>query len=196
MRMAVDEARPHPTRTLGLLALAALAFALAQTMLMIGFGPLSGRLAAAYGAKVPLTFGGLFAGAGLLALGVAHATVLEILVFYAVLCVGIALAFAAMANLILEAVPAAQTGEATGFNTVMRSVGASLGSQVTASMLAGATVAGASFPATDGAYRDAFVLTGCVALAAAVVAVRSRAPTRATSARHCSTRPSAAGAAR
>ena len=37
---------------------------------------------------------------------------------------GIGLAFAAMANLIVEAVPPQQTGEATGINTLMRSVGA------------------------------------------------------------------------
>ena len=53
-----------------------------------------------------------------------------------VLSVGIGLAFAAMPNLIVEAVPPEQTGEATGFNALVRSVGSSLGSQVTSSVLA------------------------------------------------------------
>ena len=43
------------------------------------------------------------------------------------LSVGIGLAFAAMPNLIVDAVPPAQTGEATGFNALVRSVGSSLG---------------------------------------------------------------------
>ena len=41
-----------------------------------------------------------------------------------------------MPNLIIEAVPPQQTGEATGFNALVRSVGSSLGSQITAAILA------------------------------------------------------------
>ena len=40
-----------------------------------------------------------------------------------------------MPNLIIEAVPPHQTGEATGFNALVRSVGSSLGSQVSAAIL-------------------------------------------------------------
>ena len=50
----------------------------------------------------------------------------------------------------------------------MRSVGASLGSQVTAAVLA-ATAVGAGLP-TDGGYTLAFLVSACVALAAAVTA--------------------------
>ena len=42
-----------------------------------------------------------------------------------------------MPNLIIEAVPPSQTGEATGFNALVRSVGASVGTQVTATILTG-----------------------------------------------------------
>ena len=41
--------------------------------------------------------------------------------------IGIALGFASMANLIIEAVPAEQTGVATGMNTNIRNIGAALG---------------------------------------------------------------------
>ena len=99
----------------------------------------------------------------------AHASVLEIVLFNGLLNIGIALAYAAMANAIVEAVPITQTGEATGFNTVMRSVGASLGSQVTASILAASIVAGTGAP-TDGAYTAAFAVAAAVALVAAVAA--------------------------
>ena len=45
----------------------------------------------------------------------------------ALLGVGVALGFASMANLIIEAVPASQTGVATGMNTNIRSIGGALG---------------------------------------------------------------------
>ena len=59
-----------------------------------------------------------------------------------VLSIGIGLAFAAMPNLIFDAVPQSETGEATGFNTLVRSVGASLGSQISAAILTGSVIAG------------------------------------------------------
>ncbi len=138
-------------------------------LMMILIGPVSGRMAMRFGAKVPLTLGALFAAAGLALLAVAHASVAEVVVFNGLLNVGIALAFAAMANAIVEAVPITQTGEATGFNTVMRSVGASLGSQVTASILAAHLLSGGRAP-SDGAYTAAFAVSAGVALVAALAA--------------------------
>jgi MFS family permease len=55
----------------------------------------------------------------------------------ALLGVGIGLAFAAMANLIVEAVPADQTGVATGVNTITRTIGGAFGGQVVATIIAG-----------------------------------------------------------
>ena len=42
-----------------------------------------------------------------------------------------------MANLIVEAVPQRQTGEATGMNTIMRTVGGAFGGQIAAAIVAG-----------------------------------------------------------
>ena len=78
--------------------------------------------------------------------------------------IGIGLAFAAMPNLIVEAVPPEETGQATGVNTLVRSVGASLGSQVTAAVLAASAV-GAGLP-TDSGYTEAFLVGSGVALLA------------------------------
>ena len=50
--------------------------------------------------------------------------------------VGIGLAFAAMANLIVEAVDRTKTSVATAMNTIMRTIGGSLGGQITASVVA------------------------------------------------------------
>jgi sugar phosphate permease len=74
-----------------------------------------------------------------------------------------------MPNLIVDAVPQHQTGEATGFNALVRSVGSSLGSQVSASILAGSIVAG-GLP-SDGSFKTAFILSAGVALIAAAMAL-------------------------
>jgi sugar phosphate permease len=96
--------------------------------------------------------------------------VAELVAFNLVLSTGIALAFAAMPTLIVEAVPRHETGEATGFNTLMRSIGASLGSQVTAAVLASETIGRSQVPAESG-YTTAFVICAGAALVAACVAV-------------------------
>ena len=49
---------------------------------------------------------------------------------------GIGLAFAALGNLIVQAVPPTQTGVASGMNTVMRTLGGALGGQLSATFLA------------------------------------------------------------
>jgi MYXO-CTERM domain-containing protein len=54
--------------------------------------------------------------------------------------VGIGLSFAAMATLIVDAVPQSQTGVATDMNTIMRSVGGALGAQISASIVGAQSV--------------------------------------------------------
>jgi MFS family permease len=49
--------------------------------------------------------------------------------------IGIGLAFAALGNLIVQAVPPSQTGVATGMNTVMRTLGGALGGQLSATFI-------------------------------------------------------------
>ena len=89
-----------------------------------------------------------------LLLAVARDARWEIYVAAALLGSGIGLAFAAMANLIIENVGPAQTGVATGMNTVTRTVGGGFGGAATASMLAG-TRGGERLPEGPG-YTAAF----------------------------------------
>ena len=49
--------------------------------------------------------------------------------------VGIGLAFAALGNLIVQAVPPHQTGVASGMNTVMRTLGGAIGGQIVATLI-------------------------------------------------------------
>jgi EmrB/QacA subfamily drug resistance transporter len=135
---------------------------------MLAFGPLSGVIGGRLGNKVPLTIGSVMTSAGLALLAVWHHTQLEVLGFTFVMSAGIGLAFAAMPNLILEAVPAHQTGEATGFNALVRSVGSSVGSQVSATVLAASAVAGV---AKQSGFTHAFLVSSGVAACAAVTAL-------------------------
>jgi MFS family permease len=139
------------------------------SLTMLLAGPFSGVLGNRFGSKVPLAVGGLVSAVGLLLLGVAHGSQAEVLIFAIVMFTGIGLAFAAMPNLIVDAVPQHQTGEATGFNALVRSVGSSLGSQVSASILAGSIVAG-GLP-SDGSFQTAFSLSAAVAFVAAAMAL-------------------------
>jgi MFS family permease len=139
-------------------------------LVMLVAGPFSGRLTRIYGAKLPLVAGTLIAAVGLLLMGLDHGSRGAMVAWNLVLSLGIGLAFAALPNLIFDAVPQSETGEATGFNTLVRSVGASLGSQVTASILTATVVAGAVLP-TDHGFRVAFLVSAGVALAAAIAAM-------------------------
>jgi EmrB/QacA subfamily drug resistance transporter len=146
---------------------------------MLALGPLSGILGGRVGNKVPLALGGFLTALGLALLAAAHGTQGEVIAFSVLMSGGIGLAFAAMPNLIIEAVPAHQTGEATGFNALVRSVGSSLGSQVSATILAGSAVAGIP---TDAGFTRAFAVSAVVAACAGAVAVvipRARIPARA-----------------
>jgi MFS family permease len=133
-------------------------------------GPLSARLGARYGGKVPLVAGSLVAACGLAMLGLSHGSEARVMIFTTVLFAGSTTTFSAMPNLIVEAVPARETGEATGFNWLIRNVGASLGSQIGASILASSATAVHVLP-TDASFRTAFLVVAGVGVAAAGVAV-------------------------
>jgi EmrB/QacA subfamily drug resistance transporter len=154
----------------GLSATAAGILMLPSALAMLFVGPVSGILGARMGNKVPLALGAVITAVGMVLMGIFHGSEWEILVFNTVASVGIGLAYAAMPNLIVDAVPPERTGEATGFNAVVRSVGSSLGSQVTAAILAG-SVLGATHLPSDGGYTAAFVVSGAGALVAAFAAL-------------------------
>jgi EmrB/QacA subfamily drug resistance transporter len=139
-------------------------------VMMLFTGPISGALGTRFGSKLPLSIGAATVSVGLLGLGLDHGSEFAVIAWSFVMSTGVGLAFAAMANLIVEAVPRDQTGEATGINTLTRSVGSSLGSQVSAAILAGSAVAGSSLPTEDG-FTAAFLVSAGVAAVAAGIAV-------------------------
>jgi EmrB/QacA subfamily drug resistance transporter len=117
-----------------------------STLVMLVAGPISGWMTNKVGSRVPVLIGTATAALSFALLALFHDEVWQIVVSVSVLGVGIGLAFAAMANLIVEAVEPTETGVATGMNTIMRTIGGSLGGQLAASIVAGHVAAGAAFP--------------------------------------------------
>jgi len=141
-------------------------FMVPSTLAMLIVGSQTGRLEKLFGSKPPLLAGGVLALASFLMLAFTRGAKWEIYVAAALLGSGIGLAFAAMANLIIENVGPEQTGVATGMNTVTRTVGGGFGGAATASLLAG-TVGVSGYPSAHG-YTAAFVLCA-VALTVGIV---------------------------
>lgn len=136
-------------------------FLLPSTVAMLLMGPVTGRLATAVGSKVPLVLGALVCAASFFVLAFAHGERWQVYVAAGIMGVGIGLAFASMANLIVEAVPREQTGVASGMNTIMRSIGSSLGSEISASIIAASVVASSGLPKERG-FTAAFVTCAAV----------------------------------
>jgi EmrB/QacA subfamily drug resistance transporter len=137
-------------------------FMVPATIGMLIGGPISGRLSSTVGSRVPLMLGALLSCAGFTLLTLAHDQRWEIYVAMLVMGIGIGFAFASMANLIVESVPARQTGVATGMNTIIRSIGGAIGSQVSAAIVTATLVVGRP---TDRGFTLAFATAaGALAL--------------------------------
>jgi EmrB/QacA subfamily drug resistance transporter len=148
-------------------------FLLPSTVAMLVVSPLAGRLANRVGSRVPLVLGSLSTCLAFVFLAAEHDRPWEFYVGSALLGIGIGLAFASLANLIVEAVRPDQTAVATGMNTVMRTLGGSVGSQIGASVIA-ATVVGHALP-TEHGFTVAFIVA---AIACALAALASLAVPR------------------
>lgn len=149
-------------------------YLLPSALSMLVAGSMVGRIEARFGSKPPLMVGAAFTALSFLLLAFAHSEPFEIYLASLMQGVGIGLAFASMANLIVQNVRPDQTGVATGMNTVARSLGGALGAQVVAAILTASVV---SVHPTEGAFTAAF-LFGAVMLAVAV-AVTTLIPGRA-----------------
>jgi EmrB/QacA subfamily drug resistance transporter len=118
-------------------------------------GTVAGRIAHRFGSKPALLAGSAITAVSFGWLAVAHRHPYDMLISAAVLGIGIGLAFAALGNLIVQAVPPSQTGVATGMNTVMRTLGGALGGQLSATFIVDHTTRG--LPTVTG-FEDTFVM--------------------------------------
>jgi EmrB/QacA subfamily drug resistance transporter len=155
-------------------------FLLPSSAVMLFAGPLGGNLGTRYGSRLPLALGSLAAFLSYLWLAVAHDARIDIYFAGALLGLGIGLAFAAMANLIVEAVPVEVTGVASAINAIMRQIGGAVGAQIAAAIVSATYIAGGRYPAEKG-FTGAFTMSAVASLAAFAVcfAIPSRDAVRA-----------------
>jgi MFS family permease len=136
---------------------------------MVIVAPMTGRLSRAVGSKIVLVAGSLFAASSYLLLVLDHDQQWSIYSASGLLGIGIALGFASMANLIIEAVPTEQTGVATGMNTNIRNIGAALGSGIATSLIVSSLLPDGT-PKEHG-YVLAFAVSGLALAVAALAAL-------------------------
>jgi EmrB/QacA subfamily drug resistance transporter len=140
-------------------------------------GSFTGKIARRYGSKPALVSGSAITGFAFFWIAIQHAHPYDMLISAALLGVGIGLAFAALGNLIVGAVPPHQTGVASGMNTVMRTLGGALGGQISATFIADNVFHG--LPALSGFTETYWMATGflivCVLAGLLVPTVRSAA---------------------
>ncbi|HSI80103.1 MAG TPA: MFS transporter [Solirubrobacterales bacterium] len=142
-------------------------FLVPSSIAMLFAGPLAGWIGDRHDSRLPLVAGTAAAATSFLFLALEHDP-WAIYLATTLMGIGIGFSFAAMANLIVEAVPPARTGVATGMNTIMRTIGGSIGGQVAAAIIAGHIVLVSGLPDEAG-FRLGF-LVAAAGMALALVA--------------------------
>jgi EmrB/QacA subfamily drug resistance transporter len=152
-------------------------YLLPATIGMTILGLKAGAISTRFGSRAALLGGIVFSTASFLLLAVAHDHPYQLLIAASLLGVGIGLAFAALGNLIVQAVPSHQTGVASGMNTVMRTLGGALGGQLSATFIAENTAHG--LPTVTGFTETFLMATGFLLLCfvAGLLVPKARAAT-------------------
>jgi EmrB/QacA subfamily drug resistance transporter len=141
---------------------------LPSSIFMFALSMMSGRLSKRYGPKAILEVGLLISIITFLLLTVARSAQWEIVAAMVIQGIGFGLAFAALSNLVVAAVPAQQTGVASGMNANIRTIGGSIGAAVMSSIVTSRARAD-GLPRASG-YTHGFALLTVAAVAAALAA--------------------------
>ncbi len=142
---------------------------LPMLLAMFVSGVLSGRLEPVVGAKALLTTGAALGAVACAILALWHDQQWQIALVAGIFGLGIGLAFASMANLIVGSVPPEQTGAATGMNANIRTIGGSIGAAVTSVLVTG-RLQPSGLPYGSG-YTHGFTLLAVLLLGAALAAL-------------------------
>jgi MFS family permease len=139
------------------------------------------RLTALVGQRAVLPLGSLVVAVAGVFFAVFHTSLWQAFVMMAIVGVGLGATYAAIPGLIVRSVPDSETGSAMGFYQVVRYIGFSLGSALTASILASHTHAGRHLP-SEGGYTLALWIAVVICVAAGALAwllpSRGDTPTR------------------
>ncbi len=140
-------------------------FFVPSSVAMMVAGPLAGALGMRRGNVLPLRIGIGFLALALTLLATVHDEPWTIYAWMVFMGLGLAFSFAALGSLVIDYSAPGETGVASGMNTIMRTVGAALGSQVAAAIISANTIAGTEIPAESG-FTLAFTISAAGALVA------------------------------
>lgn len=137
--------------------------------------PWSGSIAGKHGARRAMLVGAVLVALGWIGMTAYHNAIWLIITMLFLISFGGAMMYAAMPNLLIEAVPADRTSEAIGLLHVMRTTFTAIGAQVVAFTLATSTVSDlargpGSYPTAD-AYLLTFIFITAVALLTLLVTI-------------------------
>lgn len=136
---------------------------------MFLLGLASGRLAARLGSKFLLIAGSIVGAIGYFVVAFAHDTEIDIYLATSLIGIGFGLAFSAMSNVVVAAVPPEQTGVASGMNANIRTIGGSVGAALMASIVT--TGASSTGVPPESGYTHGFVMLGAAVGLGAVAAM-------------------------
>jgi MFS family permease len=139
-------------------------FLVPMTIATMITSPISGWLSNLFGSKVPLVLGSFASTVAFVVLAVAGAR-WEIYLASTLVGIGVGLAFASMANLIVEAVTPGQTGVGTGMNILVRTIGGAFAADIAA------TVLGAHLLPSGEPTKHAYTITFSICAAALLAGV-------------------------
>ncbi|MFF3615092.1 MFS transporter [Streptomyces sp. NPDC002580] len=139
-------------------------------IMMMIVSPFGGKLTDAKGPKFTLICGVLVIALGYGLSLALMGTPWGLMLVGMVINSGVGLAYGSMPALIMSSVPLSETAAANGFNTLMRSLGTSVGAAAVGVILAQmtTTTAGYTFTSENG-FRTGLIIGGAVALVAAAV---------------------------
>ncbi|GAA4239012.1 MFS transporter [Actinomadura meridiana] len=122
-----------------------------------------GRVSGVLGPRAPLAVGLALSAVGGASMAMFHAREWQAVAAYAVIGTGFGFAMAALPKLIHDVTPPDALATANGINTVARTVGGAVGSQLAAAILASRTISGTSLPDDSGFALAFWIATGIAA---------------------------------
>jgi len=160
-------------------------FLLPWTAAVLVASPLSARMSGGRRPKRSLALGSGVGVGGFVFLLAAHGHEWEVLVASALIGTGVGLAFASLANLVVETVPQTETSVASGVNIIARTLGGVVGTQVAVSVVA-TTITASGYPTLQG-YLWIFGISAAALALATITALR--APSVSPAATHAAVAP-------
>ncbi|MGF0313400.1 MFS transporter [Rhodococcus sp. IEGM1428] len=138
---------------------------------VVGFAvsPISGQIAARFGAARAVLTGAVLLAIGMSLFAVGRGSFVGVVTSSVIIAIGTGFAYTALPNLVVEVIEAKRTGEATGFATLLRGTFNAVSAAVVGALLASGMVEGTPF-STSGAYDMVFGLSVTCCVLAIVVA--------------------------